>query len=426
MTDPDTTALAVEARGLLKSCRRPAGRRRDRLRRDAGSACFLGPNGAGKTTTIHMIACFVRVDAGQLLVLARACAVAGPEIKRRLGVLPQEDSLDPDLTVRQNLTVYARYFDVAAAKARERADELLRFVQLDERAADPIRVLSGGMRRRLMLARALISRPALFILDEPTTGLDPQARHLVWQKLRGLASRGRDDAAHHPLHGGGDPALRPRFRAGPAGVSSPGDAGGVHRRARGPRGDRGPRRRAGSPAICSRACCASDHRVARRRASTSPRRPPSAKARYEHAYAPSAMSRRSRGSPAASSASRASMKGAWSVWRRNFDSWRRYYRGLLVGTVLDPILYFVALGYGLGSFVRPIQGEPYLAFIALVIRRGDEHGRLREHDRLLRAHGRAEDVQPILMTPVSSASSRSESVLWEQPSRSCSAPSSSR
>ena len=185
------SAPLIEARGLLKSFGgRPvvAGIDFDVLPGECVG--FLGPNGAGKTTTIHMIACFVRLDAGQLLVFGLEPARAARDIKRRLGVLAQEDSLDPDLTVAKNLTVYARYFDIPHREAATRAAELLRFVQLEERARDPIRTLSGGMRRRLSLARALISRPDLLILDEPTTGLDPQGRHLVWQKLRGLRQAG--------------------------------------------------------------------------------------------------------------------------------------------------------------------------------------------------------------------------------------------
>jgi lipooligosaccharide transport system ATP-binding protein len=181
----------IEARGLTKSFgKRAVVAGIDFEVRRGECVGFLGPNGAGKTTTIHMIACFVRVDAGTLRVFGHDPAREARAVKRRLGVVPQEDSLDPDLTVLTNLTVYARYFEIPRAKAAARAAELLRFVQLEERGREPIRNLSGGMRRRLSLARALISRPDLLILDEPTTGLDPQARHLVWQKLRGLRAGG--------------------------------------------------------------------------------------------------------------------------------------------------------------------------------------------------------------------------------------------
>ncbi|OAT80302.1 ABC transporter ATP-binding protein [Desulfotomaculum copahuensis] len=151
---------------------------------------FLGPNGAGKTTTVNMIYCFSPVTAGRLTVLGLDVREHPREIKSRLGVVPQENNLDPDLRVLQNLLVYASYFRIPAAVARERAMELLAFFDLDDRTQEKVDRLSGGMKRRLTIARALINNPALVILDEPTTGLDPQARHLVWQRLRRLKERG--------------------------------------------------------------------------------------------------------------------------------------------------------------------------------------------------------------------------------------------
>jgi lipooligosaccharide transport system ATP-binding protein len=151
---------------------------------------FLGPNGAGKTTTMSMISCRVQRTSGALTVLGRDPAEDERAIKRVVGVVPQETNLDSVLNVKENLVVHARYFDVARADAEERAAELLDFVALGDRAHWNVNLLSGGMKRRLLVARALINRPSLLILDEPTTGLDPQARHLVWERLRELKRRG--------------------------------------------------------------------------------------------------------------------------------------------------------------------------------------------------------------------------------------------
>ena len=158
--------------------------------RPAEAFGFLGPNGAGKTSTMRMIACASPVSEGELSVIGMNPATQAREIKARLGVVPQTDNLDTELTVRENLEMYARYFDIPGSVARSRADELLEFVQLDERANDQVEPLSGGMKRRLTIARALINEPELVIFDEPTTGLDPQARHLLWDRLYRLKQRG--------------------------------------------------------------------------------------------------------------------------------------------------------------------------------------------------------------------------------------------
>src|SRR6186997_2592504 len=151
---------------------------------------FLGPNGAGKTSTMRMIACSSPITEGDLSVIGMDPRTQAREIKSRLGVVPQMDNLDTELTVRENLEMYARYFDIPGDVARKRATELLEFVQLDERAKDQVEPLSGGMKRRLTIARALINEPELVILDEPTTGLDPQARHLLWERLYQLKRQG--------------------------------------------------------------------------------------------------------------------------------------------------------------------------------------------------------------------------------------------
>jgi len=151
---------------------------------------FLGPNGAGKTSTMRMIGCVSPISDGELSVLGRDPRTDGPQIRSRIGVVPQQDTLDTELTVRENLVIYGRYFGLSRAECRRRADELLEFAQLSERANDQVEPLSGGMKRRLTIARALINEPDLLLLDEPTTGLDPQARHLLWDRLYRLKQRG--------------------------------------------------------------------------------------------------------------------------------------------------------------------------------------------------------------------------------------------
>jgi len=149
-----------------------------------GECCgFLGPNGAGKTTTIKMIHCVSPPTSGELTVAGMSVSLKSRDIKKMIGVAPQEDNLDPDFTVLQNLLVYARYFDIPRSEALKRSQELLRFSQLDEKQNVIIDQLSTGMKRRLILARALINEPQILLLDEPTTGLDPQARHLIWDKI---------------------------------------------------------------------------------------------------------------------------------------------------------------------------------------------------------------------------------------------------
>ena len=151
---------------------------------------FLGPNGAGKTSTMRMIGCTSPPSGGSLTVIGMDPVAQASEIKRSIGVVPQIDNLDIELTVRENLEMYARYFDVPRAEAARRIDELLDFVQLTEKASSRVEPLSGGMKRRLTIARGLINQPDLVLLDEPTTGLDPQARHLVWDRLYRLKQGG--------------------------------------------------------------------------------------------------------------------------------------------------------------------------------------------------------------------------------------------
>jgi lipooligosaccharide transport system ATP-binding protein len=151
---------------------------------------FLGPNGAGKTSTMRMIGCTSPVSGGELRILGMDPRRDGAAIRARLGVVPQADTLDNELTVRENLFIYGRYFGYSRAECNRRADELLEFVQLADRGKDLVEPLSGGMKRRLTIARSLINEPDVMLLDEPTTGLDPQARHLVWDRLYRLKQRG--------------------------------------------------------------------------------------------------------------------------------------------------------------------------------------------------------------------------------------------
>jgi len=151
---------------------------------------FLGPNGAGKTTTIRMIHCFLPITSGKLTVADMSVQYRERDIKKMIGVAPQEINLDPDFSVIKNLTVYARYFDIPKAEAARKADALLKFFQLEEKRDVGVDELSTGMKRRLILARALINDPQILLLDEPTTGLDPQARHLIWDKIRELKKQG--------------------------------------------------------------------------------------------------------------------------------------------------------------------------------------------------------------------------------------------
>jgi lipooligosaccharide transport system ATP-binding protein len=151
---------------------------------------FLGPNGAGKSSTMRMIGCVAPLTSGSLHILGMEPATDGPAIRGRLGVVPQQDTLDLELTVRENLYIYGRYFGMARSVLRPKVEELIEFAQLTERADAKVEPLSGGMKRRLTIARSLINDPEILLLDEPTTGLDPQARHVLWDRLYRLKHDG--------------------------------------------------------------------------------------------------------------------------------------------------------------------------------------------------------------------------------------------
>jgi len=191
MSSERPAAFAASARDLVKRYGRRVAV--DHISFEiAPGQCFglLGPNGAGKSTTMRMMCCLTSRDGGDLQVLGRDPDRAPRALKQRLGVVAQDTNLDLELSVRENLLVYARYFALPRPEAQRRASALLEFVRLTERSDEPVERLSGGMQRRLQIARALVNEPELILLDEPTTGLDPQARHAVWDRLRELRSRG--------------------------------------------------------------------------------------------------------------------------------------------------------------------------------------------------------------------------------------------
>jgi lipooligosaccharide transport system ATP-binding protein len=181
----------VEARGLVKRFGDFTAVDGIDVTVHAGEAFgFLGPNGAGKSSTMRMIGAVSPVTAGELTVLGLDPATQGPQLRARLGVVPQEDALDLELTLEENLLIYGRYFDLPRRVLRDRITDLLVFVQLADRRRSKVDLLSGGMKRRLVIARSLINDPELVLLDEPTTGLDPQARHVLWDRLYRLKQQG--------------------------------------------------------------------------------------------------------------------------------------------------------------------------------------------------------------------------------------------
>jgi lipooligosaccharide transport system ATP-binding protein len=192
----EQTEPMIVARGLRKEFRQSSGAIFEAVKgidlevRKGEAFGFLGPNGAGKSSTMRMIASVSPVSSGELRILGMDPAVDGPTIRGRLGVCPQEDNLDLELNVFDNLYVYGRYFGLPKQVVRDRVDELLGFAKLTEKAKSKVEELSGGMKRRLTIARSLINRPDLLLLDEPTTGLDPQARHLLWDQLFRLKHAG--------------------------------------------------------------------------------------------------------------------------------------------------------------------------------------------------------------------------------------------
>lgn len=185
------TKLAIHARALTKRYGElEAVRGIDFDVETSAAIGFLGPNGAGKTTTVKMVSCFLPITSGRIEVFGLDVTTHPREVKAQLGICHQENNLDPDLSVRKNLLVWSRYFDLPRREASERIEEMLTAFQLQDKRDAQIEHLSGGMKRRLVLARALLNRPRLLVLDEPTTGLDPQARQVIWHRVRRLREEG--------------------------------------------------------------------------------------------------------------------------------------------------------------------------------------------------------------------------------------------
>ena len=338
---------------------------------------FLGPNGAGKSSTMRMIGCVSPVTGGTLRILGKDPATEGAQIRARLGVVPQQDTLDFELTVRENVLIYGRYFGLSRRELKPRIDELLDFVQLTERAGDKVEPLSGGMKRRLTIARSLVNDPDLLLLDEPTTGLDPQARHVVWDRLFRLKQQGKtfvvtthymDEAEqlcdrlvvmdHGAIVAEGSPwELIQRYSTREVVEIRFEDERPAERRLRGRRGARrgaaGPR-----PAL-----------HARRRRDRDGRRRPRAAAAFDARPAEHAGGRLP--APHRTHAGRLAMDSVLQPLRA-YEHWlaqyRRVWRGTIGTSLVNPILYVTALGVGLGTIVDQTQntpgGVPYLDYVA--------------------------------------------------------------
>ena len=389
---------------------------------------FLGPNGAGKSSTMRMIGCTSPVTSGTLRVLGLDPATHGREIRARLGVVPQQDQLDGELTVAENLVIYGRYFDIPRAECKRRAAELLEFVQLGERADSKVEPLSGGMKRRLTIARSLINEPELLLLDEPTTGLDPQARHVLWDRLYRLKQQGvtlvltthyMDEAEQlcdrlvvmdkGAIVGDGLAARADRSLLDPRGARTalPGrhqrGASGGRGRDRRPHRDpsrprprstpttaRSPSRRCTTAASSRRArsCAAAASRTcscASPAAPSSTDREPAPASRVDGCrqdgrricLCVALRTRRSRignrgpGGRVSVGSTAMSTPAAVRVWGSNWALYRHMWQADAAGNLLQPLLYLLGMGIGVGALVDAsgrsetmLDGVSYLAFLA--------------------------------------------------------------
>ena len=331
---------------------------------------FLGPNGAGKTSTVRMIHCVSPLSGGSLTVDGMAAGVDNRAIKKMTGVIPQEITLDNDLTVRENLEVFSHFFDIPRAEARKRIASLLAFVELEKWRDSRIDQLSTGMKRRLLVARALLNQPKIIIADEPTTGLDPQARHLIWQRLRQLKSQGvtlilTTQYMEEAQQLCDRIVIMHRGRILKAGVPARTD-----RRGDRPRGGRDPRRPRPGREAARRARPAGPRPRARgRHALFLLRRRPaadekSARARPARHRPPPGLARGRL--PQADREEPDRMNFSYRivyVFWRNMVSYKRFVLTTFIASLIQPLFYLITFGIGMGAYIGYFGGKPYLYFL---------------------------------------------------------------
>ncbi len=338
---------------------------------------FLGPNGAGKSTTMRMIHCASPLTSGRLSVLDMDVQVEPRRIKALIGVAPQENNLDPDFSVIKNLTVYARYFNMDKAVALKRSEELLEFMQLTEKRDEMMESLSGGMKRRLIIARALINEPRILILDEPTTGLDPQARHLIWERIRELKRKGVTviltthymdeaeklcdrlvimDKGKIVVEGTPRKLIEERVGAEVVEIDEPRPRGGGVRQGEGP----GLRADGGPPAHLLTLLRGPARRAAHQVPAGIGHHPP----RHPGGRLPPLDRQEADGMSLVKNIS----WRCWAVWQRNKDVFLKTWKTNFLPPFLEPILYLVAMGLGFGVLINDLvfRGETitYIQFLA--------------------------------------------------------------
>ena len=331
---------------------------------------FLGPNGAGKTSTVRMIHCVSPVTSGTLTVQGMAAHVDNRAIKQQTGVIPQEITLDNDLTVRENLQVFAHFFDIAAPRPAKRIAELLKFVELEKKRDSRIDQLSTGMKRRLLIARALLNQPQIIIADEPTTGLDPQARHLIWQRLRQLKSQGVTLILTTQYMEEAQQLCDRIVIMHQGRILKEGVPAAAHRGGDRPRSGRDPRRPRPGRKAAGRARPAGPRPRARRRHAVFllPRRPAadekSARARPARHRAPAGLAggRLPEADRQEPDRMNFSYRIVYVFWR-NMISYKRFVLTTFIASLIQPLFYLITFGIGMGAYIGKFGGKPYLYFL---------------------------------------------------------------